>query len=79
MGMRPETRCKRLARDIRPLAEHITRGFSPSVRRIRVRREDWDLLREKADTARAEGFVLDGDHISYQGIEVAPMDVTHTD
>lgn len=76
--MKPETRCKRLARDIRPLAAHIAKGFSPCVQRISIRREDWDLLRETAEAARAEGFAINGDRISYQGIEVAPTDVTHT-
>lgn len=69
--LRPETRCKRLARDIRPLATHHER-FRPSVRRISIRREDWDLLREHAEAARAEGFTVNGPHVSFQGFELAP-------
>lgn len=77
-AVKPETRCKHLARDIRPLATHIVNGFSPSVRRICMRREDWQLLLEKPEAARAEGFVIDHDHITYEGIDIYPRD-THAE
>lgn len=72
-SVKPETRCKHLARDIRPLAGHIAKGFSPTVNRISLRRQDWDLLREKPDAARAEGFTILGDRITFQGIDVVPL------
>lgn len=76
--LKPETRCKHLAQSIRPLAEQITKGFSPHVPRISMRREDWDLLLEKPEAARAEGFVIHGGRVTYQGIEIAPTNTTNT-
>ncbi len=73
--MKPRTRCKRLAQDIKPLAEHIAMGYSPSVDRISVRREDWDLLHEQVEAARAEGFTILENRITFRGIEVVPRAV----
>jgi hypothetical protein len=70
--VKPETRCKHLARDIRPLANHISKGFSPAVRRISMNRPDWELLHQKPEAARAEGFTIIGDRVTFQGIEVVP-------
>lgn len=70
--VKPETRCKHLAKEILPLAEHISRGFSPSVKRISMRREDWELLCEKAEAARAEGFTVIDHRVTFRGIEVVP-------
>ena len=70
--MKPETRCKRLARDIGPLAKHIAAGFSPAVDRISLERQDWELLRDKPECAAAQGFAVLPDRITYKGIEVVP-------
>lgn len=70
--VKPETRCKHLARDIRPLAEHVTKGYSPSIPRISIRRADWELLLEQPEAARAEGFSVNAQHITFEGIEVIP-------
>ena len=78
--LKPETRCKHLARDMLPLATHIERGFSPSVRRISIERGDWQMLRDQPDIARAEGFVIDERGVRYHGIEIAPrgaIDASH--
>lgn len=75
--MKPETRCKQLARQICGLAEHISKGYSPSVQRMSMRRADWELLHAKPEAARAEGFVIDDEHVTFKGIEVVPLDVTH--
>ena len=54
----PETRCKHLAQFIRPRAAYIEQ-FCPSVNRISIRREDWNLLRKEVAAARAQGFIVD--------------------
>lgn len=78
--MKPETRCKHLARDIGPLAKHIAGGFSPAVDRISLERQDWELLHENPQVARVHGFTVLADRIAYQGIEVVPRpDPVHTD
>lgn len=77
--LKPETRCKHLARDMLRLATHLERGFSPSVRRISIRREDWELLRDQPEVARAEGFVISTEGVRYHGIEIAPTDTARID
>jgi hypothetical protein len=76
--VKPETRCRHLAKQMLPLATHVENGFSPAVRRISVRPEDWEMLRQNAEVARAEGFVIDDQGVRYHGIEVASTETAHS-
>lgn len=78
IAMKPETRCKHIVRDMEPLALHNER-YCPSVRRMSLRRADWELLRDHPELARAEGFTVGDDgEVRYRGFEIAPTDITHT-
>lgn len=68
-----ETRFKHLARDIQPLATHLEQ-FRPSVHSIRIRRDDWELLRKEAEAARAQGFIVSDDGVRYRNFELQPTD-----
>ncbi len=76
--VKPETRCKHLAKAMRRFATH-NESYCPSVRRISLRREDWELLRDTPDAARAEGFTIDAQGtVRYRGFEIAPTDIDHS-
>lgn len=75
-ALKAETRCRHLAREIRPLASFFEQ-FRPSVRRIRIRREDFNLLQKEAAIARAHGFTVDEEGVHYRRFEIAPSDIAH--
>ncbi len=72
-AVKPETRCKRIARDITPLATHL-KQFRPACRVISIHRNDWLLLRDAADIARANGFHVERDTVKYDGFVLQPIE-----
>lgn len=69
--LKPETRCKLIKRAMERLATHNER-FCPSVRRIRLQRDDFELLCKKPDLARSAGFTVMEDRVTYRGFEIKP-------
>ena len=72
-ALRPETRCKRIIKQITPLVTFLKRD-RPTCRRIHLYRADWDSLYQAGDVARAHGFQIEGDAITYQGFSLEPLD-----
>lgn len=72
--LKPETRCKQIKKEMERLATECER-FCPNVRRISLQREDFDLLRKKPDLARATGFIVMDDRLTYRGFEIKPTDI----
>ena len=75
--LKAETRCKHLAQYIRPRALYLEK-FCPSVQRISIRRDDWNLLCKEVAAARAQGFVVNDHGVRYRRFELAPTDIART-
>ena len=76
---KPETRFRHLAKDVMRLARHFERE-RPSVRCIRLYRDDWNFLRRQStpqqrELARAHGFEICETGMKYRKFDLLP-DVT---
>jgi hypothetical protein len=71
--MKPETQIKYLVKHIQPLAKTLE-DYRACARHIHIRRADWRLLHDDPDLARANGFVVNGEHISFRNFELLPTD-----
>lgn len=72
-ALRPETRCKRIVKEMTRLVTFLKRE-QPNCHCIHLYRADWDSLYQAGDVARALGFQIEGNVITYQGFTLEPLE-----
>jgi hypothetical protein len=72
--MKAETQIKYIAAQIQPLADWFMANQPGSHVRLHLRRPDWHLLLKHEPVARAHGFRIEGERITYKDFAVEPTD-----
>jgi hypothetical protein len=72
--MKAETQIKYVVAQITPLADWFVRNQPGSNHRLHLRRADWHLLRNHPDLARAHGFRVEDERLTFKGFDIEPTD-----